>query len=580
MIMANVPFIPDNAPFGVDQRAWLNGFLAGLFSNQGDLSTADSKKTETKPVTIIWGSQTGNSEGLSKKVSKILGGNGFAPTVIDMAEYDFAKLASEDLLLIITSTYGEGEPPDNAAAFYKALMSESAPKLEKLRYSVLALGDKNYPDFCKCGIDIDKRLSDLGAKCVAPRVDCDVDYEEPFGKWLASVQAAAGAEAVADVSEAVEDESKSAYDKKNPFPAKLICSRVLNGSGSSKETRHVEISLKGSGLVYEPGDALAVKPRNSPRLVDEIISAAGFEPHELAPVPHGDDLPLYDALLEHYDITALTRSFVLACARLTKSPQLKEIVADDEKLAAYMVGRQMIDPILEFGVVFPTTEYLVAPLKQLQPRLYSISSSQLAHPEEVHLTVGVVRYQAHGRARKGVCSNFLADHDGNSPISIYFHHTKTFKLPENGDAPVIMVGPGTGIAPFRAFLEHRSATGAKGKNWLFFGDQREACDFLYKEQLSEYLERGVLSKLDTAFSRDQDEKIYVQNRMLQQGAELYAWLEEGGYFYVCGDASRMAKDVDAALRAVVAEHGAMSADAANEYVERLKKEKRYLRDVY
>ena len=579
--MANAPYIPDTAPFGVDQRAWLNGFLAGLFSSQGDLAGSPmSGKSETKPVTILWGSQTGNSEGVAKKVSKTLGAGGFAPSVVDMAEYDFGKLASEDLLLIVTSTYGDGEPPDNAAAFYKALMSEGAPKLEKLRYSVLALGDKNYPEFCKCGIEIDRRLATLGAKSLAPRVDCDVDYEEAFKKWLASVQSAAGAAADAEGVEEAEGEAGAVYDKKNPFSAQLLCSKVLNGKGSIKETRHIEISLKGSGLTYEPGDALAVKPLNNARLVDEFIRAAGFEPHELAPAPHGEDQPLYDVLLEHYDITALTPAFMLACARLTKAPRLKELVKDDAELTAYLEGRQMIDPILEFGVVFPTTEYLVAPLKQLQPRLYSISSSQKAHPDAVHLTVGVVRYQAHGRARKGVCSNYLAEHEGNSPVRIYFHHTKTFKLPENGDAPVIMVGPGTGIAPFRAFLEHRAATQAKGKNWLFFGDQRSSSDFLYKEQLSEYLDRGLLTRLDTAFSRDQEEKVYVQHRMLEHGSELFLWLEAGGYFYVCGDASRMAKDVDAALHAVVAQHGSLSDEDAKAYIDRLKKEKRYLRDVY
>ncbi|MDQ8203785.1 sulfite reductase subunit alpha [Pelagicoccus sp. SDUM812003] len=580
MTTLSAPFIPENAPFSTEQRSWLNGFLAGLYSNHGDLDSGSGQSQETRPITILWGSQTGNSEGLARKVSKTLGGNGFAPAVFDMGDYDFAKLSEEEVLLVITSTYGEGEPPDNAAAFYDWIMSDSAPKLEKLKYSVLALGDKNYPDFCKCGIEIDQRLGALGAECLTPRVDCDVDFEEPFGKWLSAVQTAAGAASVAESAEDDEGEPQSEYGKHNPFPAKLISNAVLNGEGSSKETRHVEISLEGSGLSYEPGDALAVKPMNTPHLVDELIAAAGFEPHELAPAPHGDDLPLYDALLEHYDITVLTSAFVLACARLSKSAELKELVKDEEKLSAYLVGRQMIDPIVEFGVVFPTTEYLVAPLKQLQPRLYSISSSPKAHQDEVHLTVGVVRYDSHGRLRKGVCSNFLADHDGSQPIRIYFHPTKTFKLPEDADTPVIMVGPGTGIAPFRAFLEERSATGAKGSNWLFFGDQHASCDFLYREELEAYQESGLLTRLDTAFSRDQEKKVYVQDRMKESGEELFKWLESGARFYVCGDASRMAKDVDRALHEIIAEHGGKSSDEAKAYVDALKKEKRYLRDVY
>lgn len=413
------------------------------------------------------------------------------------------------------------------------------------------------------------------------RVDCDADYDVAFAAWLKAVEEAAGAVATeggVDAAEAVVEESK--FGKKNPFPAKLLTNYNLNGEDSSKETRHVEISLEGSGFDYNPGDALAVLPMNNSRLVDELITAAGFEPHELAPMPHGEDRQLFEALKESYDISTLTPAFVLACARLTKSPELKDIVSDDAKIAAYIEGRQLIDPIVDFGVIFPTTEYLVAPLKQLQPRLYSISSSPKAHQDEVHLTVGVVRYETHGRPRKGVCSNFLADHKGDDPVRIYFHHTNTFKLPTDTNVPVIMVGPGTGIAPFRAFLEERSATNAAGKNWLFFGDQHAASDFLYQEQLSEYQASGVLSKLDTAFSRDQEQKVYVQDRMRENGAELYEWLEAGGHFYVCGDASRMAKDVDTALHQVIAEHGNKSEEEAASYVEGMKKTKRYLRDVY
>lgn len=578
------PCIPDYAPFSKEQIGWLNGFLAGLYSTQavGSPDFGASNAVAARPITILWGSQTGNTEGLAKEAAKSLKAKGFAPSVVDMGEYDKELLKDEELLLIMTSTYGDGEAPDNASELYDWVLSDGAPKLEKLRYSVLALGDSNYPDFCKCGIDFDERLQALGATQIAPRVDCDADFDESFESWLASLDAALGSEPTSDVGATATEtiEKTSEFGKKNPFPAKVVDNRNLNGENSSKETRHVALSIAGSGLSYEPGDALAVLPMNSVGMVDELIEAAGFEPHELAPMPHGADRQLFEALRESYDISSLSSAFVLACARLTKSAELQEIVKDETKLAEYMEGRQMIDPILEFGVVFPTTEYLIAPLKQLQPRLYSISSSPNAHKDEVHVTVGVVRYDSHGRERKGVCSSFLAEQAIGTEVKVYFHASKTFKLPSNNDIPVIMVGPGTGIAPFRSFLEERRACEAQGDNWLFFGDQHASCDFLYSDELDTYLKDGTLTKLDTAFSRDQDEKVYVQNRMIEQGAELFAWLERGGCFYVCGDASRMAKDVDAALHQLIETHGGLSSSDAADYVKRLKSEKRYLRDVY
>lgn len=325
---------------------------------------------------------------------------------------------------------------------------------------------------------------------------------------------------------------------------------------------------------------MGVFPENNVKLVDEIIAAAGFGPDELAPVPHGKDQQLFDALRFHYDVSVLTEPFLLACGRLTKHPELKKIIADDEKRKAYLSGRGLVYPIVDFNVKFPTTEYLVAPLKALNPRLYSISSSPKAHPSEVHLTVGKVTYDLHGRKRLGVCSTYLADHKLDRPVKVYMHSNKAFRLAENNDVPAIMIGPGTGIAPFRAFLEEREARGAKGKNWLFFGDQHQATDFLYEEQITAWMKNGLLTRFDTAFSRDQEEKIYVQNRIVEHAEEFYAWLEEGGYIYICGDASRMAKDVDKAIHKAVEIAGGKSEDEAKAYVEALKKAKRYLRDVH
>lgn len=580
--MKNAPFIPDNAPFSEEQRAWLNGFLAGLYSDAPGGAT--SSTVAATPVTILFGSQTGTAETLSKKAAKALKAANCEPKIVDMSDCSVDDLKNIQNLLIITSTYGEGEPPDNAAALHGALMADGAPSLEGVHYSVLGLGDSNYADFCQCSKEFDARLEALGAQRMAPMVECDGDPDEPYAEWIASVQPALGAEASAAPVDAADDEGESkdgpAYDKKNPFAAKLLKTENLNKAGSSKATHHIVISLEGSGLEYEVGDALGVWPENNARLCDEIITAAGFTPDEATQLPDKSTGQLFDALRFHYDVSILTEPFLLACARLTKKESLKAIVSDEAKMKAYMLGRGLVDPIVDFDVKFPTTEYLIAPLKQLQPRLYSISSSPKAHPGEVHLTVGKVTYDLHGRKRMGVCSTYLSDHKLDRPVKVYMHVNKAFRLTDNDDAPAIMIGPGTGIAPFRAFLEEREARGAKGKNWLFFGDQHASCDFLYQEQISGWMKCGLLTRLDTAFSRDQEEKIYVQNRIIEQAKEFYTWLEEGGSIYICGDASRMAKDVDAAIHTVVEIAGGKSAEEAKAYVDQLKKEKRYLRDVY
>ncbi|WP_269522357.1 diflavin oxidoreductase [Coraliomargarita parva] len=580
--MTSAPFIPETAPFTEEQRSWLNGYLAGLFSS--DSSSGSSAAAATTPVTILFGSQTGTAEGVSKKAAKALKAANCDPKVVDMGDCSIDDLKSIENLLLITSTYGEGEPPDNAMSLFGALMAEGAPTLEGLNFAVLGLGDSSYPDFCKCSKDLDARLEALGAKRVAATVECDGDPDEPYAEWIAEVQAALGDAAAAsaaapDADEESEDEGPK-FDQKNPYAAKLLKSENLNKQGSSKATHHVEISLEGSGIEYEVGDALGVWPENNAHLVDEIIEAAGFTPDELTQFPDKSEGQLFDALHFHYDVSVLTEAFLRACARLTKDETLQEIVSDDVKIAEYLAGRGLVDPIVDFGVKFPTTEYLIAPLKQLKPRLYSISSSPKAHPGEVHLTVGKVTYDLHGRKRMGVCSTYLADHKLDTPVKVYLHSNKAFRLTGNDDAPAIMIGPGTGIAPFRAFLEEREARAAKGKNWLFFGDQHASCDFLYEDQIGKWMKSGLLTKLDTAFSRDQQEKIYVQDRIVENAAEFYTWLEEGGCIYICGDASRMAKDVDKAIHTVVEIAGGKSPEDAKAYVEALKKEKRYLRDVY
>ncbi len=581
----NVPVIPDSAPFNAEQRAWLNGFLAGLYSRGPALSStgAGAAAPTLKPLTILFGSQTGSAESLAKRAAKEAGKRGFAATVMDMAAYDVGQLAQEKNVLVITSTFGEGEPPDNAKALHAALAAAGAPPLGGLNYSVCGLGDTNYVQFCQCGKDFDARLEKLGAVRVAPRADCDLDFEEPFNRWLdaslnslnASVSAPATATTQASmvVTSATGEkavETEGGYSRRNPFPSLLLTSRNLNGAGSAKQVNHIEFSLDGSGLEYEAGDALGVYAQNCPDLVSEVLNALACDGEEAVPTPEGGSSSLRRALTEYYDLGKPT-------------PELLEACSGGQRLGGgTAVALHHVIDVLGGCEVRLTPAEFVKRLRRLQPRLYSISSSPKAHAGQVHLTVGAVRYETGGRGRKGVCSTFLADRavPGQTKVGVFVHSNKAFRPPSQPDVPMIMVGPGTGIAPFRAFLEERRASGAKGKNWLFFGDQRASTDFLYRDELTALQHEGVLTRLDTAFSRDQAEKIYVQQRMTENARELFAWLEAGAHFYVCGDAARMAKDVDAALHQVIATAGGLGVEQAAAYVEKLKATKRYARDVY
>jgi sulfite reductase (NADPH) flavoprotein alpha-component len=599
--MSQIPFIPDNAPFSPEQRLWLNGYLAGLFSDaslgaraMAGLSAAPAAlAAPAKPLAVLFGSQTGTAEGLAKKVSKEAEKHGFKPKLVDMAKYETVDLTKEENVLVITSTYGDGDPPDNAQAFWNYLKSDAAPSLPQLNYSVLALGDTNYSAFCQFGKACDERLEKLGAKRVHPRIDCDVDYETPAKTWtegvftaLSSSPGAAPTVSPAPASEVsaapVAAEAPQGWSRKNPFPARLLVNRKLTGDGSGKEVRHFEISLAGSGLNYEVGDALGVIPANCSALVNDLITVLGCDGEEAVKTPDGTETSLRAALTHHYDFAKPSNDLLKAAAERMPDDELKSLLvpARNGDLKKWLWGREVIDVLLAMNAKFTAPE-LVPLLKKLQPRLYSISSSPKAHPDEVHLTIGAVRYESHGRSRKGICSTFLADRCAEStPVPVFIQTSHGFRLPANGDVPVIMCGPGTGIAPFRAFLEERLATGAKGKNWLLFGDQKRATDFLYQETLEGWLAGGHLHRLDLAFSRDQAEKIYVQNRMLENAAEVFSWLESGAHFYVCGDASRMAKDVDAALHQIAETAGGLSKEAAAEYVKKLKSDKRYQRDVY
>jgi sulfite reductase (NADPH) flavoprotein alpha-component len=572
--------LPHDAPFTAEQRAWLNNFLSQILA-QGD--GAAPANGPAIPVTVLYASQTGTAEGLAKKLIKALKKGNFAPELQDMATYDRTRLTQEKNLLLITSTYGDGEPPDSAAEFHAWLMNAEAPRLESLSYSVLALGDTSYPDFCKCGIEFDTRLEALGSSRIYPRVDVDVDPDAPYAQWSAGVIAAltpAGFQ-IASRDESAAEAEESGYSKSNPFPAAVLENRNLNGPGD-KQTHQIALSLENSDLTYEVGDALGVYPLNPANVVDEIIANLPFKASEV-PAPDGSEVSLRHALIHHYDIGSLNKSIIQKWQVKSGSPFLRSLVAADDKKAYddFCWGRDLIDLVIDHPADFNDAEEFVSVLKKLQPRLYSIASSPRTHPGEVHLCVGVVRYQTFGRQRGGICSTFLADRlTSAQPPRVYVHSNNAFRLPSDASTDVIMVGPGTGIAPFRAFLEDRKTTAAAGRNWLFFGNPHRASDYLYQDELEAFQADGTLAKLDLAWSRDQKEKLYVQHLMLQNGAELWSWLQNGAAFYVCGDASRMAKDVDQALLQIATEHGQLSPDEATAFISQLKKDKRYQRDVY
>ncbi|MDD2759966.1 MAG: sulfite reductase subunit alpha [Methylomonas sp.] len=576
------PFIPLNAPYSDTQRAWLSGFFAGMHSHM--LHSAGSvNAANARTLFILYGSQTGNCESLANDAAARAKAHGLIPMVKGMDEVEIGQLARMEYLLIITSTYGEGAMPDNAEMLWEAASEDDAPRLENVKYSVLALGDTSYDLFCQAGIDWDKRLQELGATRLFDRVDCDVDFEAPAEKWISEVipLMAEGATTVSVIDNEAPT-AKSAYNRKNPFPAKMLVNRLLTAADSSKETRHYEISIAGSGLSYEAGDAMCVVPTNCPALVADILKALGCSGNEEEPVS-GGLMSLSEALRTHFEIKLPSKELLEEIASRSGDQELNALLhnGSKDKLNDYLWGRDILDLLLQFpGIEFSAAEFLRL-LKPLQHRAYSISSSSKQHPDSVHLCVASVRYDAHGRSHKGVCSTYLADLvTEHSDVKIFFTPNNSFRVPNDDSLPMIMVGPGTGIAPFRAFLQEREARNASGKNWLFFGDRNAATDFIYREEIEAMQASGLLARLDLAFSRDQAEKIYVQDRMLENGAELYAWLEQGGYFFVCGDAYRMAKDVDQALHDVIRIHGNKSVTEAAEYVNQRRKDKRYVRDVY
>ena len=571
------------------QLAWISGYFWGVLNQQpGAVAAATpAPAVETPAITLISASQTGNARRVAEALRDDLLAAKLNVNLVNAGDYKFKQIANEKLLVVVASTQGEGEPPEEAVALHKFLFSKKAPKLNGAAFAVFGLGDTSYEFFCQCGKDFDSKLAELGAERLLDRVDADVEYQPAAAEWRARVvdvlksrvPQETPAQAAVTASGAVNEVFSSPYTKEEPLTATLSVNQKITGRNSEKDVRHIEIDLGDSGLRYQPGDALGVWYQNDPALVKELVELLWLKGDEQVSVD-GKTLPLAEALQWHFELTVNTANIVENYATLTRNETLLPLVGDKAKLQHYAATTPIVD-MVRFAPAQLDAQALTGLLRPLTPRLYSIASAQAEVESEVHVTVGVVRYDVEGRARAGGASSFLADRvEEDGEVRIFIEHNDNFRLPQNPETPVIMIGPGTGIAPFRAFMQQRAAEEAPGKNWLFFGNPHFTEDFLYQVEWQRYVKEGVLSRIDLAWSRDQKEKVYVQDKLRQQGAELWRWINDGAHIYVCGDATRMARDVEQALLDVIAEFGGMDAEAADEFLSELRVERRYQRDVY
>lgn len=592
--------------FQETQLLWLSGYLAGyvngLQKNRNVINGTNGHSTEVKAaneifhvngngslkteenqqLTILFGTRTGNSRKAADLLQQKASEKGIKAIVTDMNEYNPKNLKSESNLAVIVSTHGEGEPPLAAEEFYNFIHGNRAPRLENLNFSVLALGDKSYARFCKTGLDIDLKLEQLGGKRLTERHDCDVDFLPKSEEWVSALlRKFEGSAPIVSkhLNGSSVKQEKPAYSKAHPFNAEILEKVKLNGRGSAKETYHFEISLKGSGLIYKPGDSLGVIPVNSDSLVDSLISLTGNAYDDVIK-NDSDTTTLREALRDHFEIGILSRDTIEKHNQNLKNPELTAILGDTAKLAKFTYGADVYDLLKAYPYPYDA-QGLISILRNLQPRLYSISSAYEAYPEEVHVTAAALRYVQGNRLKNGTCSGFLADSSEiGDKIKVYIESNEAFRLPVDSSAPIIMIGPGTGVAPFRAFTQHRAETGSKGKNWLFFGDQHFTTDFLYQTEWLDYKKKGLLANLSVAFSRDRKEKYYVQHKLKEQSVEVMKWIDNGAFIYVCGDMKHMAKDVLNTFIEIVSEQKKLDADQAREFVLGLRKHRRYQEDVY
>ena len=576
------------------QLAWLSGYAWSQASGVeqplvGQHLAANLTALSAEPfsITVLSGSQTGNAKSVADKVAAELTEAGIAVKRVALKDYKAKTIADEKYLLLVTSTQGEGEPPEEGVVLHKLLNGKKTPKLTELQFAVLGLGDSSYPNFCQAGKDFDQRFAELGATRLFERVDADLDYSATAEQWSRDIvaivkeKAAQASPVVQSIATATTAPvaKESQYNKANPFPATLITNQKITGRQSDKDVRHLEFDLAGSDLHYQAGDALGVWFDNDPKLVDEILSLAQIDPTTEVTIERKTQT-ISTALLSHLELTQNTPAFVKGYAALANNEQLNDLVADNQALQELVQRTPIVDVLHKFPAKL-TAEQLVSLLRPLTPRLYSISSSPAEVGEEVHLTVGVVRFEHEGRARSGAASSFLADRvEEDGAVRVFVEHNDNFRLPNDMTKPIIMVGSGTGVAPFRAFMQQRVADEANGKNWLIFGNPHFASDFLYQTEWQQFAKDGFLHKYDFAWSRDQEKKIYVQDKIRENSTALWQWLQEGAYFYVCGDASKMAKDVEQALLDVIAKEGNLSSDEAEDYLNELREVKRYQRDVY
>lgn len=573
------------------QQAWVSGYLAAN-ANAGALTggvAAAPAAGDAAPLTILYGSQTGNAKGVASKLKEQAESRGLTAKLVNMADYKPTALKKEKFITVVVSTYGEGEPPEDAESLHEFLTTKKAPKLDGVKVAVIGLGDSSYEFFCQTAKDFEERFNKLGAETIFQRADLDVDYDDEAAKWidgaldafepdLKAQQQASGGQVVAMPFGAAAP-AASQYTKQNPFAAELSVVQKITGRDSTKDVRHVEISLEGSDITYTPGDSLGVYFLNDEALVDEVLALTQIDASST--VKLGDEeLSIRDALIEKLELTQSYPGFVEKYATATGNPELLKLVEDKAAMREYIEPRQIFD-IIRQNPAQLEAQTLVDCLRKLQARLYSIASSQAEVEDEVHLTVGLVEFDAFGSEHLGGCSGYLARRaEEGCKVKVFSEHNDNFRLPANDETPIIMVGPGTGIAPFRAFLQERDAREASGKNWLFFGNPHFTQDFLYQVEIQGYLKSGLLTKVDVAFSRDQAEKVYVQDKLRKNSQEVFAWLEAGAHFYICGDANRMAKDVHQALVDIIKENSGKDDEQAEQYLKDLRSANRYQKDVY